>query len=281
MTEEITEEVEEVTEEPQEAPERPKDAFDEMSEEELAEAMRAAQERTRRYHEEEEARSAADLGQMLPDVLPTPEQIRARAEAFEREEAERERIRIEREPELRRIKEESWTWMMMADHARFAAATLDKLQPKAREIISAWAQDDGAGALVIAGGVGTGKSFAAFAVLREMYLRKQSVKFWPVPKLLDALRPSSSGSAEQVAFEASTVDVLVLDDIGAERPTDWSGERLYILVNDRWMARRRMIVTSNLDAKSLRGVIGERMYSRFLDGGHVLNMGMEDQRIHH
>jgi hypothetical protein len=43
-----------------------------------------------------------------------------------------------------------------------------------------------------------------------------------------------------------TVDVLVLDDLGAEKQTEWVLEQLYSIVNERWQDRRSIVVTTNI-----------------------------------
>jgi DNA replication protein DnaC len=63
-----------------------------------------------------------------------------------------------------------------------------------------------------------------------------------------------------------SVDLLHLDDLGAERTTDWVLEQLYSIVNERWQDGRSIIVTSNLiDLEEVRGQIGARTVSRLLE----------------
>ena len=62
------------------------------------------------------------------------------------------------------------------------------------------------------------------------------------------------------------VDLLHLDDLGAERPTEWVLEQLYSIVNERWQDRRSIVVTSNLmDLEQLRAQVGNRTVSRLLE----------------
>lgn len=263
-------------EEPQEPVQAPRDEYDTMTPEQLQEALLAGAERSRLALEEEAARQAERP--LVPVAsLPTPDEIRAKVEEAEKIEKEREHRRIARIPELQRIKREAWAARWQHSHARFAEATLDHLDPASREKVEDWIDHPSPGTLIFAGGVGSGKTHAAFVTMREMFLHNLNVQFWPVPKLLDALRPNG-GATETVAAEASLVDVLVLDDMGAERPTDWSMERLYILINDRWMAKRRTIATTNLDGKALREAIGDRMFSRLIEGATFVQMGMTDRR---
>ncbi len=53
-----------------------------------------------------------------------------------------------------------------------------------------------------------------------------------------------------------SVDLLHLDDLGAERRTEWVLEQLYSIVNERWQDERSIVVTTNLDLDELREQVG-------------------------
>jgi len=77
-----------------------------------------------------------------------------------------------------------------------------------------------------------------------------------------------------------TVDVLVLDDLGAEKQTEWVLEQLYSIVNERWQNERAIVVTSNPGVDELREQIGQRTVSRLeeITGDPIPIMG-RDLRI--
>lgn len=167
--------------------------------------------------------------------------------------------------------------------SRFLAAQIEDFgNTTTPDILSDWAHDTTPSNLVIFGPTGTGKTHAAVAACRSLHFaRRQEVSFWPVPKLLDALRPG--GSMEHRLEDLALVDVLVLDDVGAERPSEWTTERLHILVNDRWLEQRRTIATTNLevggDDSPLAKAIGLRTYSRLVGSeAVVLRMTGQDRR---
>ena len=58
------------------------------------------------------------------------------------------------------------------------------------------------------------------------------------------------------------VDLLHIDDLGAERRTEWVLEQLYSIVNTRYEEQRATLVTSNLDHEALTAQVGERIVSR-------------------
>lgn len=102
------------------------------------------------------------------------------------------------------------------------------------------------------------------------------MKFLPVVELLDHLRP---GGPEHALADLMNVGMLIVDDLGSERPTDWTSERLYALVNRRWMEEAPTVFTSNLAPDPLQDAIGERTFSRIVGSGAVtLSLTGKDQR---
>ncbi len=66
--------------------------------------------------------------------------------------------------------------------------------------------------------------------------------------------------------------VLVLDDLGAERPTDWVRERLYDIVNTRYEANRSVLVTTNLNPEQMERQLGARIAGRLIEMCRVIDV---------
>jgi DNA replication protein DnaC len=102
------------------------------------------------------------------------------------------------------------------------------------------------------GDVGTGKTSLAMLVAKDALDRGRTVAVYPVPRLLAVIRQTygnEGGDSYASMFRRlSTVDLLVLDDLGAERQTEWVLEQLYVLVNERWQDQRSVVVTTNAPA---------------------------------
>jgi DNA replication protein DnaC len=100
------------------------------------------------------------------------------------------------------------------------------------------------------GTVGTGKTTLALLVARGARDARRSVAIYSVPLLLAEMRHTfgadSTDSHLDVFRRLVAVDLLVLDDLGAERQTEWVLEQLYSLVNERWQDQRSIVVTSNV-----------------------------------
>lgn len=165
--------------------------------------------------------------------------------------------------------------------ARLAHARAHQLDGPLAAAVAAWRAEPWRN-LVLLGAVGVGKTHAAAAAAHLAVMDGWRARFYPVVDLLDALRPGSEGEGATVLENCKAVDLLVLDDLGAERPTDWTAERLYALVNRRWLEQRPTIVTSNLSAQGGKGpfvdAVGTRMYSRLVHDAVVAQAAGGDRR---
>lgn len=148
--------------------------------------------------------------------------------------------------------------------------------------------------LYLFGSPGTGKTFLASIMAQEFLKQGKSVIFGDVPTLLDQLKGTfnndSDSTLEELMKTLSEVDVLILDDLGTETPTEWAIERLYLIINNRYNAQKPLIVTSNYspDAASRRlnkpkgapeGVTGSRIISRISQMCRLVSINGGDRRI--
>jgi DNA replication protein DnaC len=100
------------------------------------------------------------------------------------------------------------------------------------------------------GPVGTGKTSLAILVAKAAEHAGRSYAVYPVPLMLAEIKRTFDRDASDnyLAFfhRLCSVDVLVLDDLGAEKQTEWVLEQLYSIVNERWQDCRSIVVTTNL-----------------------------------
>jgi DNA replication protein DnaC len=124
--------------------------------------------------------------------------------------------------------------------------------------------------LWFAGDVGTGKTSLAMLVSKAAIDAGHSAAIYSVPRLIAEIKSTydrdSDDSYMKLFRRLCSVDLLHLDDLGAERPTEWVLEQLYSIVNERWQDGRSIVVTSNLiDLDEVRKQVGARTVSRLLE----------------
>jgi DNA replication protein DnaC len=140
--------------------------------------------------------------------------------------------------------------------------------------------DNGRG-LWLWGDVGTGKTTLAMIVSKAAIDAGRSVAIYSLPRLLNLLRESmeSEGGLLDLLDRLSAVDLLHIDDLGAENRTDWVLEQLYSIVNARYEAQRAILATTNLMPDDLNGRLGERTVSRLVEiCGDPLALAGDDKR---
>lgn len=121
--------------------------------------------------------------------------------------------------------------------------------------------------LWIEGDVGTGKTTLAMLVSKAAIEHGRSVAIYSLPRLLSLLRDSMDHEGGLLEFldRLGEVDLLHIDDLGAERQSDWVLEQLYSIVNARYEAQRAIVATTNLMPDELSERLGPRTVSRLVE----------------
>jgi DNA replication protein DnaC len=132
------------------------------------------------------------------------------------------------------------------------------------------------------GEVGTGKTTLAMVVAKAALEDGRSVAIYSLPRLLNEIRrtydDASDSSYVQLLDRLAGVDLLHVDDLGAEKSSPWVLEQLYAIVNARYEAEKSMVITTNLDREELVEQITERTVSRLEEMCEVIPVVGADHR---
>lgn len=172
----------------------------------------------------------------------------------------------------------------------FDRPPVTEIDPMAVDVVRSWVDsletnlDEGRG-LWLSGDVGTGKTTLAMLVSKEALKRGHSVAIYALPKLLARIRATFNAAEGEESYadlieRLSDVDLLHIDDLGAERQTEWVLEQLYVLINERYERQGSVVVTTNLPQVELEEQIGVRTVSRLIEicGENQVPLFGEDAR---
>lgn len=157
--------------------------------------------------------------------------------------------------------------------------TNEALKQAKQQVIDYIAGYDGKKNLLLTGSYGTGKSHISVAVTKKLMEQGKECLFLSLPKLLTKIKDTygNKGVTEDELLQMiKRVDLLVLDDIGAEHHTEWANTKLFEVLDDR--SGKSTIYTTNLNSKELRAQINERNFSRMMENTDVIKMDGRDYR---
>lgn len=113
------------------------------------------------------------------------------------------------------------------------------------------------------GDVGTGKSYAAAAIANELIERMQSVIMTSFIKLLKEMGKFSSDDSSYID-RLNQAKLLIIDDLGAERSTDYALEKVYDIIDSRYRSGKPIVLTTNLEMSQMKNCDDIR-YNRIYD----------------
>ena len=179
------------------------------------------------------------------------------------------------------------------DFAREPLISIERANPHVVREVRAYVRDvaaelDGGRGLWFTGDPGTGKTTLAMLISKAAMEADRTVAIYSLPRLLALLRDTYSERAayslNELIDRLCAVDLLHVDDVGAEQSSPWVLEQLYTVVNTRYEDGRAIVLTTNLvtlggDAK-LREQIEDRTVSRLYEMcGEPKAMFGPDQRM--
>jgi len=169
----------------------------------------------------------------------------------------------------------------------FDRPPVSDIEPSVVRVVQRFVRDidaslDAGRGLWLFGNTGTGKTTLAMLVSRHAIEAGRTVAIYSLPRLLAEIRTTFDDDAERsyvhLLDRLADVDLLHLDDVGAEKTSDWVLEQLYAIVNSRYEDEKSVIITTNLDRDELGEQIHERTASRLEEMCELIPLYGADQR---
>lgn len=137
--------------------------------------------------------------------------------------------------------------------------------------------------MLIWGLPGNGKSHLAAAITHGVKEQGFTVVFQTVPELLERIRNTfnkkNNESEKEIMDALINCDLLVLDDIGAEKVSDWVLEVIFRIIDGRYRKKKPIIYTSNLKPSELKDQLNDRIYDRMVETSTIIeNKGTSYRR---
>ena len=188
--------------------------------------------------------------------------------AAEQERLAREARQRERQEQLEHLRREAFGEIPAGDW-RFDRVTMTPALQKARRYADCWEemQKNGIG-LLLFGTVGTGKSYAAGCIANALIDGGHSVRFVGLSDVVNRMQGLSGGERDAYMESLLKPELLILDDLGAERSTSFGREQVFHVINKRTLSGRPLIVTTNIPLGAMQqaeDIQDRRIYDRILE----------------
>ncbi|MGW6900015.1 ATP-binding protein [Streptomyces sp. NPDC054919] len=170
----------------------------------------------------------------------------------------------------------------VADHPQVLAWARDVAQQAVAPSPGARRQVTTGPSLLMAGVVGAGKTHEAYGAVRRLVQTGVGVR-WRATTAADLyanLRPRPGVDSERELAAVSRCPLLIIDDLGAAKASEWVEEVTYRLINRRYNHMLPTLVTTNLAIKDLRAYLGDRVTSRLAQMTTRVEFEPVDRRRH-
>lgn len=164
-------------------------------------------------------------------------------------------------------------------NVRFETAEQTVYVQKCKQFCEHWGEirDNGIG-LIFYGSRGNGKTFCAACIANELIEQGVPVLMTSFPAILNA---GQKGMNELIK-QSQEFDLVIVDDLGAERDTEYAVETVYSFVDFRYRSGKPMIITTNLDLAELKNpkdLKYARIYDRVLEMCMPMGFTGESRRV--
>ena len=126
-------------------------------------------------------------------------------------------------------------------------------------------EDSERNCLIIIGDYGTGKTHLASSIANALMGNGIPVLFDTFDGHLSKLKAEFNGNGNAYLGKMQNVDMLILDDVGKEKQTEWSRSIMFSVINYRYEHMLPYVMTTNLNSKDLEEYLGGAVWSRLCE----------------
>lgn len=134
--------------------------------------------------------------------------------------------------------------------------------------------------LLLYGNIGTGKTFLSACVANQLIDEGFRVHMTTLPRIIAKIQKETFEKSDTIA-DLTECDLLIIDDLGVERQTEYMQEQVFEIIDARYRAKKPMLVSTNLSAKEMNspaGIMAERIYDRILERCYPVCFEGENRR---
>jgi len=135
--------------------------------------------------------------------------------------------------------------------------------------------------ILLMGDVGLGKTFLCSAIANLLVAAKRQVVYFTLSEFMDLVRLykfEDDADYRDGIQRLLDADLIILDDLGAEKVTEFAGQELFNIINHRMNRQKPMVISTNLTPGEIQEIYGARIASRILNGFEALVLKGDDVR---
>lgn len=132
--------------------------------------------------------------------------------------------------------------------------------------------------LILFGGYGTGKTHLAAAIANNLVDKGVSCMFGTFSDHLEKIRQEFNTDKRVYLEKLKNIPMLVIDDIGQEKKSEWTQQILYDVINYRYDHLSPVVITTNLDVDALANHVGGAVMSRLMEMCFIVQTAGKDMR---
>lgn len=134
--------------------------------------------------------------------------------------------------------------------------------------------------IVLIGDVGTGKTYNACALGKRFVEEERGrIKYLYFPDLLDEIKRSFSNDQNAVLERYEDLDLLIIDDLGAEKFSEWVCEKVNQIIDSRYRNNKYLIITTNLSMEEIGNRFGARNSDRLIEYCQLFRLKGDNRRL--